>query len=137
MNASHREKSLWAVFVGLLVSFGAYFWLVLPAQSTSLQPEHVMLFVAAVVLLVVTQVIGQVLAVAGERHIRTDERDRLIELKGTRNGAYALAAGVFAALCTAVLTEGNFLFVHVLLAAWVVAQLIETGSQLFFYRREI
>jgi hypothetical protein len=31
---------------------------------------------------------------------------------------------------------GNFAFTHVLLGAWVLAQLVETGSQLWLYRRE-
>jgi len=48
-----------------------------------------------------------------------------------------LATGVFLALCTALLTNGNFLFMHVLLAFWVLAQLAEIGSRLFLYRRGV
>ena len=59
----------------------------------------------------------------------------MIELKGTRNAAYVLATGVFLALCAALLTEGNFVFSHVLLGAWVLAQLVQIGSQLVLYRR--
>jgi hypothetical protein len=59
----------------------------------------------------------------------------LIELYGTRNGAYVLAAGAFFALCTALFTQGNFVFMHVLLGFWVLAQLVEIGSQLLLYRR--
>ena len=47
-----------------------------------------------------------------------------------------LATGVFFALCAALLTQGNFVFTHVLLAFWVLAQLMQIGSQLFLYRRE-
>ena len=64
-----------------------------------------------------------------------DERDELIALKGSRNGAYVLAAGVFFALCAAVFIPGNFAFTHLLLGFWVLAQLVEIGSQLVMYRR--
>ncbi len=68
------------------------------------------------------------------RH-QTDERDRLIGLKSTRNGSYVLATGVFLSLSSAVLTKGNFVFTHLLLGFWVLAQLVEIGSQLVLYRR--
>ena len=71
-----------------------------------------------------------------ERHRETDGRDRLIALKGVRNGSYVLATGVFVALCAAVLTKGNFMFTHVLLGFWVLAQLVEIGSQLSLLRRD-
>jgi hypothetical protein len=70
-----------------------------------------------------------------DRRSETDERDRLIGLKGARNGSVVLATGVFCSLCLAVLTTGNFVFTHVLLAFWVAAQLVEYGSQLILYRR--
>jgi hypothetical protein len=89
----------------------------------------------AVVLLVVLQIAGHIVMTIVDRRTETDERDRLIALKGTRNAAYVLATGVFLSLNAAVLTQGNFVFTHVLLASWVLAQLTETGSQLAMYRR--
>ena len=56
-------------------------------------------------------------------------------MKGTRNAAYVLASGTFFALCAALLTKGNFVFTHVLLGFWVLAQLVEIGSQLVLHRR--
>jgi hypothetical protein len=70
-----------------------------------------------------------------ERRAGEDERDRLIQLIGTRNAAYVLATGVFSALCAALLTKGNFVFIHVLLGAWVLAQVVEIVSQLLLQRR--
>ncbi len=137
MSLSFQEKSLWLMFTGLLVGFGFYFITVLPTITVNLMPYHVVFFVLAVVLLVITQVVGHILIAAFDQQTKTDERDRLIELKGTRNGAYVLATGVFFALCVALLTEGNFIFMHVLLGFWVLAQLVTIGSQLFWYRRGI
>jgi hypothetical protein len=100
-------------------------------------PQQVALFIAAIVLLVVMQVAGLIVIAIIDRRPGADERSRLIGLKGTRNGAYVLATGVFGALCAGLLTEGNFIFTHVLLGSWVLAQLVETGSQLWLYRRGV
>ena len=134
MDMSFHEKSLWLTLVALLVAFGWYFVQVLPAPSADLLPSQVGTFILAVALLVVTEVAGHVVIAVVDRRPEGDERDRLIALHGTRNGAYVLAAGVFLSLCTAVLTEGNFAFAHVLLGSWVLAQLVETGSQLALHR---
>ena len=135
MDMSFHEKSLWFTLVGLLLAFGLYFGSVLPAAGVNVVPSQLALFAVAVIVLVVTQVAGHIVIAIVDRRPGRDERDRLIALLGARNGGYVLAAGVFVALCTAVLTEGNFVFTHVLLGAWVLAQLVETGSQLVLYRR--
>lgn len=136
MDLSFQEKSLWLMFVSLIGVFGFYFATVLPMDAVDVLPQQITLFAVAVVMLVMTQIIGHVLIVLIDRRTRTDERDRLIELKGSRNSGYVLATGVFFALCAALLTHGNFIFTHVLLAFWVLAQLMQIGSQLFLYRRE-
>ncbi len=135
MGMSFQEKGLWLMFVGLVGGFGFYFAMVLQTATVNLMPYHLVFFVLAVVLLVITQVVGYILIASFDRNTKTDERDQLIELKGKRNGAYVLATGVFLALCTTLVTEGNFTFAHMLLGFWVLAQLVEIGSQLFLYRR--
>ena len=129
MGLSFQEKSLWLLFASLVVSFGLYFVTVLPADTTNVLPHQVGVFVLVLVLLVVVQVIGHVVVTLVDRRSETDERDQLIALKSTRVASYVLATGVFLALCTALLTEGNFLFTHVLLGFWVLAQLVEIGTQ--------
>lgn len=135
MNSSFQEKSLWLTFASLIGAFGLYFAQVLPAEATSILPQQIGLFMAVIVLMVIVQVIGHIVIAIIDRRSETDERDRLIALTGTRNGSFVLATGVFLALCAAVFTPGNFAFAHVLLAFWVLAQLVETGSQLYLYRR--
>lgn len=132
---SFREKSLWLTFTGLTLAFGYYFAQVLPGAGSEVLPAQVGLFIVATILLVAAQIAGHVVIAIADRRTDSDERDRHIELLGVRNGSLVLAAGVFGALCTAVLTEGNFLFSHVLLGSWVAAQLVETGSQLILHRR--
>jgi hypothetical protein len=135
MDLSFQEKSLWLLLVSLVAAFGFYFVTVLPTDAVNVMPHQIVLFALAVVLLVITQVAAHIVIAIVDRRTQTDERDRLIELMGTRNGSYVLATGVFLAICAALLTEGNFVFTHVLLGFWVLAQLVEIGSQLFLHRR--
>ncbi|HEU4883576.1 MAG TPA: hypothetical protein VFT45_15055 [Longimicrobium sp.] len=135
MDLSFQEKSLWLMFVSLVAGFGFYFMTVLPPDAADVLPQQVLLFAVAVVMLVILQIAGHIVIALVDRRTETDERDRLIGLKGTRNAGYVLATGVFFALCAAMVTEGNFVFTHLLLAFWVLAQLVDIGSQLFLYRR--
>ena len=131
---SFHEKSLWLTLAGLLGAFGWYFAAVLPAPGADVLPSQVGTLAVAVALLVVAEIAGHIVIAVVDRRTARDERDRLVQLKGMRNGAIVLAAGVFWSLCTAIVTDGNFWFVHVLLAFWVLAQVVEIASQLAMYR---
>ncbi len=135
MDLSFQEKSLWLMFVSLIAVFALYFGTVLPTDAVDVMAQQVVRFALAVSMLVVMQIAGHILIAIVDRRTETDERDRQIQLLGVRNGGYVLATGVFLALCAALISEGNFLFTHVLLGSWVLAQLAEIGSQLFLYRR--
>ncbi len=137
MDLSFQEKSLWLMGVSLVAVFGFYFASVLPSEAANVMPQDVARFLLAVVVLVVIQIAGHIVIAIVDRRSTSDERDTLIQLKGMRNAGYVLATGVFSALCLAVASEGNFAFTHVLLAFWVVAQLVEIGSQLVLYRRGV
>ncbi len=140
MFMTFQEKSLWVSLVGLLVAFGGYFysvyWTVLPTPAAKdVMPHQAVLFMLATVVLVVLLVAGHVVIAIVDRRTETDERDRSIELKGSRYGSYVLATGVFLSLCTAVITQGNAIMAYVLLGFWVLAQGVEIVSQLVMYRR--
>src|ERR1700675_3646285 len=119
MHMSFQEKCLWLLFVSLIGIFGSYFAAVIPAKAVDVMPWHIGFFVALVVLLVVIQILGSIMLailrnLPGSMDGRhdTDERDRLIGLKSSRNGSYVLAAGVFLSLSSALFTKGNFAFTH-------------------------
>lgn len=137
---SFQEKSLWVSLLGLLLAFGGYFYstvaTLLPTTAAKdVLPEQAGLFIAATLVLVAILVVGHVVIALLDHRAETDERDRSIELRGERYGSYVLASGVFFALCTALITEGNAVMAHVLLGAWVLAQGVEIISQLVMYRR--
>ncbi|WP_159017590.1 hypothetical protein [Cognatiluteimonas profundi] len=140
MNLTFREKSLWLLLLSLLVANGIYFASVLPTRLANVAPTHVATFVGMLILLIIFQIVGQtILAIANRRElagpIQSDERDALIKLKSSRLASYVLVTGVFCSLCVALLVPGNFAFVHVLLAFWVLAQAMEISLQLVLYHR--
>ena len=137
MDLSFQEKSLWLVMTSLVAVFAIYFWLALKTAAVDVGAAQAGLFIGAVVLLVIAQIVGHLLIVMVDRRDDTDERDRLIALKGERVGGYVLATGVFCALCTALVVPGNFAVAHVLLASWVIAQCVEIAAQLWYYRRGV
>lgn len=140
MSMTFQEKSLWVSLVGLVLAFGGYFYsafaTMLPTRAAKdVLPQHAGLFIAATLVLVVILVAGHVVMALLDRRTDADERDRSIELRGGKYGSYVLAAGVFLALCTAPVTQGNAVMAHVLLGSWVLAQGVEIISQLVIYRR--
>lgn len=140
MGITFREKSLWLLLVSLCVAFGVYFAFALSNASAQVEPTQVAAFIGIIVVFVVAQIIGHaLLGIASRREltakIETDERDVLIRLKSSELSSYVLAVGVFFSLCVGVFVSGNFVFVHVLLAFWVLAQVTEYATQLILYRR--
>lgn len=140
VSISFREKSLWLLLVSLCVAFVVYFAFALSNASAQVEPTQVAEFIGIIVVLVVVQIVGHaLLGIASRRElaakIQTDERDALVRLKSSRLSSYVLVAGVFFSLCVGVLMSGNFVFVHVLLAFWILAQATEYATQLVLYRR--
>jgi hypothetical protein len=140
MSMSFQEKSLWVSLAGLVLAFGGSFRsacaAMLPTSAAKdVLPQQAWMFMAATLVLVVVLVAGHLVLALLDRHTEPDERDRSIELKGGKYGALVLATGVFAALCTAVMTEGNAVMAHVLLGSWVLAQGVEVIAKLVMYRR--
>lgn len=131
------EKSLWLVGGSLVLVFSLYFGWVLRAPTPDVLPNQIAFFGLVVALLVVLQVAGHALIAIRDRRVESDERDRLISLVGQRNGGLVLATGVFLSLSAAVFTTGNFVFTHVLLAFWVLAELTSIATALWLYRRGV
>lgn len=140
MSITFREKSLWLLLVSLCVAFAVYFAFAFANASSQVEYKEVGAFIGIVVVLIVVQIIGHtLLGIASRRElaaeVQSDERDELVRLKGTRLGSYVLTVGVFLSLCVGIFVRGNFAFVHVLLAFWVLAQATEYATQLVLYRR--
>src|ERR1700677_1841520 len=84
ISLSYREKSLYASLTAELLVYGPYFFL---HRQNSLNKV-----VGMIVAIIVLQIILQSAIAAFSRNRVTDERDRLIELRGYRAGYLTLAS---------------------------------------------
>ena len=134
-----QAKSAMLMTIALVVVYGSYFFVVgswaitTPADQIVYQP----LMIAAIVPLVILAVLGHiVVALINPKEANAyDERDRLIDLRGERIGAYVLAVGVFAGLVLAMVESAQFWIAQALLFAWVLAEISDNVSKLVLYRR--
>lgn len=65
----------------------------------------------------------------------TDERDRLIELKSTRNAMFGFTAGFLLAMASLVLGQTPSVMFIILIGAGVLSSAISDASEFYFYRR--
>src|ERR1700738_2358643 len=83
-SLSYREKSLYASLAAELLVYGPYFFL---HQQNSVNKVAGM-----IIAIIVLQIILQSIIAALTRNRITDERDRLIELRGYRAGYLTIAS---------------------------------------------
>ena len=139
-SLSYREKTLYASLVAELIVYGPYFFL---HRQNSLNKVAGMI-VAIIVLQIILQSVIAVLT----RNRTTDERDRLIELRGYRAGYLALASLMVVGLSMLWFhaTLGNLHldsrmvglhFLSVFFGMLVVADITKTVAQILAYRKAL
>ena len=137
-SLSYREKTLYASLAAELVVYGPYFFL---HQQNSVNKVAGMII--AIILL---QIILQSVIAALTRNRVTDERDRLIELRGYRAGYLALASLMvmglgmlwFHATVGHLRLDSRMVGLHflsVFFGMLVVADITKTATQIIAYRK--
>lgn len=140
MSLSYREKTLYASLVAELVVYGPYIFLH--------RQNSVSKVAGMIVAIIVLQVILQSIIAAFTRNRTTDERDRLIELRGYRAGYLMLVSlmvlGLGLLWVHAIL--GRFPihnpwvalhFLNVFFGMVVIADITKTAAQIVAYRRAL
>ncbi|MEM7199484.1 MAG: hypothetical protein AAF628_04410 [Planctomycetota bacterium] len=138
-GASFEEKSVWIQLASLVLALGGYFYVagsMLGAGERALSP-FAPLFVTAVVLMVVINIVGHVASAIASRPELRDERDRLIGWRAESASSWLLAIGIFAAISAMLCDFDNVWTAHVLLLALFFAELLRCVLQLLFYRRGV
>jgi len=104
-----------------------------PISESVYQP---LMILVTIPLILLTIVVHAAIAIAapGEAGV-TDERDRLIALRGEGLGGLVLAAGVFGGLVLAMFGGQPFWIAHALLGALVLAEMTAAATKLVLYRR--
>lgn len=137
---SYREKSLYASLVTELVVYGPYFFL---HRQNSVNKVAGM-----IIAIIVLQAILQSVIAALTRNRVTDERDRLIELRGYRAGYLTLASLMvlglgmlwFHAAVGHLRLDNRMVGLHflsVFFGMLVISDITKTATQIVAYRRAL
>ena len=139
-NLSYREKSLYASLTAELLVYGPYFFL---HQQNSVNKVAGM-----IIAIIVLQMILQSIIAIVTRNRVTDERDRLIELRGYRAGYLTIASLMvlglgmlwFHASVGHLRLDSRMMglhFLNVFLGMLVIADITKTATQIVAYRRAL
>jgi hypothetical protein len=139
-SLSYREKSLYASLAAELLVYGPYFFL---HQQNSINKVAGM-----IVAIIVLQIILQLVIAALTRNRVTDERDRLIELRGYRAGYLTFASLMvlglgmlwFHATVGHLHLDSRMVglhFLNVFFGMLVIAEITKTASQIVAHRRAL
>jgi hypothetical protein len=139
-SLSYREKSLYASLAAELLVYGPYFFL---HQQNSVNKVAGM-----IIAIIVVQIILQSVIAALTRNRITDERDRLIELRGYRAGYLTLASLMvlglgmlwFHSTIGQLRLDSRMIGLHflsVFFGMLVVADITKTATQIVAYRRAL
>jgi hypothetical protein len=137
---SYREKSLYASLAAELVVYGPYFVLH--------QRNSVNKLAGMIVAIIVLQILLQSVIAAFTRNRITDERDRLIELRGYRAGYLTLASLMvlgfgmlwFHATVGHLALDSRMMGLHflsVFFGMLVISDITKTAAQIVAYRRAL
>jgi hypothetical protein len=139
-NLSYREKTLYASLAVEIAVYGSYF---------VLHRENSVNAVAGMILSIIAlQIVLQSVIAALTRNRMTDERDRLIELRGYRAGYFALASLMvlglgmlwFHSTVGQMHLDNRMVGLHflsVFFSMLVLADIIKTATQLVAYRKAL
>lgn len=137
---SFREKSAWISFLSILLVFGIYFSGIAMAMAGHVEYSNVVrMFFKLIGLFIVLEIVLHVtVAVRAPREARApeDERERLIGLKADRVAAYVLSVGALAGIFPLHLGADARDLAHLVLLAFVIAQLAKYGTAIVLHRRD-
>ena len=152
VNMSFQEKNIAASFVVFTLILGFYVTCVIQMvqNETFNLTNMVRLWVIVIVLGIVVTIVGTILTHIGSgilQAIKTreepviediqDERDRLIDLKGTRVAYIVYSIGVLLSMLTFAFGQPPLVMFSLLILAGLVAQIVSDVSRLVLYRRGV
>jgi len=147
---SYREKeNIVNIFSALLIT-PIYAWIVYQKQlagtielSNDFQTWGIVFLifagvsvVARIIIYIVFHILNAI-ATREEDIPAEDERDKLIKLKATRNSHYTFSIGFFMAIIALSIGMPSYWLFILFVISGVVAELIDNGSQIYYYRRGV
>jgi len=136
---SFREKSAWITLIAILLVFALY-GLHAPRLSDPGPFELHALLACFAAFLAIEAIAWLVLRLRYPEDARTpkDERERLIDLRATRIAARCYVVLSFLAIVIAIhLTNDNIAVGYYIVLAFVIAEIVNYGARIIYYRRGV
>lgn len=137
---SFREKTHWAAFLALAAGFGWYFlaypWAMVSTDA-GVAAVAAMLVPVTIIIIAVLAATAAFFAIRApkEAHLKEDERERSIHVRGTHLAYYPLVLGAWINMIAIFYRFSPGVYLNLLMATVVIAELVRVGSQLYYYRR--
>ena len=143
-SLSYQERSLWGSLAAELVVYLPYFFWHFHVR----QQNSVNWIAGTIFSIIVLQIILQSIIAAATRHRMTDERDKLIQLRGYRAGYITLASLMvfglgmlwFHSMAGRFPIHEGFVglhFLNVFFGMLVISDIVKTVTQIVAYRRAL
>jgi hypothetical protein len=130
--AAFREMSIVAQIVAIMAVYGFFgvrYW---GQRFTPVTATGVLIGMTTLMIIIGIVSHGAIRIWAGPE--KPDERDLLVNLRGSRNAYRAMAAGAWCVLLLTIAQQPLGLLFYALMGAFALAELVRLGSQLFYYR---
>ena len=139
MNKSFEEKSIWISLLTISLIFGYYFVRIfqMAFQDDINVAQSIVLLISVIVMVIIVEVVFHIIIALKDRPEALDERDRMIELKATRNAYFVLVFGIFLPMAGIAAQVRPFIVAHVIMFIFVLSEITKFLTQLFYYRRGI
>lgn len=127
-----REKTLVAQILSILVVYGAYtiqLWGRAPTPGGAFR-----FLIGATVLMSLIGIVSHVVLALRHTPENADERDRAVQLRGSRNAYPVLAVGTWCVLMLALIQTSYGMLSYAIIGVFALAELVRLGSQLVYYR---
>lgn len=137
MLPSFEERSVWVQLVGLGLVLGGYFASVGPmlARGVTHMAPYIAVFAVCLVLLIVVEIVGHIVAAVVGTPEDADERDRLIGWKAEARSSWVLGVGVFGAIGMLAFGVEAVWVANGLLLSLFASEMLKLVLQVVSYRR--
>ena len=139
MLPSFEERSVWVQIVGLSAMLGGYSVVAgsMLARGVTHMAPYIAVFAVCLVMLIVVQIVGHIVAAVVGMPEDADERDRLIGWKAEARSSWVLGAGVFMAIAALAFGVEAVWVANGLLLALFASELLKLALQVVSYRRGV
>ncbi len=146
---SYQEKKNIVNIIGTLLISGIYFWYILQSHDgTNMTTDELLRFWASSLLIlipvtIVSKIVIHIVFSIGnaiakkeyEQEQKMDERDKLIELKSSRNAQFIFVFGFILSMGALAMGMSVNIMFAILICSGIVSEIFGNLSQLYFYKK--